>query len=56
VTSEVVELAGQLRRALPIRTPDALIASTALSQRLGLVTRNRRDFEKVPRLRVRAQP
>ncbi|HLL86564.1 MAG TPA: PIN domain-containing protein [Thermoleophilaceae bacterium] len=27
--------------------PDALIAATALVHRLALVTRNRRDFERV---------
>jgi toxin FitB len=55
VTGDVAELAGQLRRKAPIRTPDALIAATALAHGLGLVTRNGRDFENVPRLRVRAQ-
>jgi predicted nucleic acid-binding protein len=37
---------------LGIRTPDALIAATALEHRLGLLTRNVRDFEPVPGLRV----
>src|SRR5690242_5247295 len=56
ITGEVAELAGRLRRTAPIRTPDALVAATALVHGLGLVTRNLRDFEAVPRLRVREQP
>jgi hypothetical protein len=43
-----------VRRETRIRTPDALIAATALRHRLTLVTRNRRDFEAVGRLRLRA--
>jgi toxin FitB len=53
VTSEVAETAGRLRRKAQMRTPDALIAATALVHGLGLVTRNRRDFEHVSRLRLR---
>jgi predicted nucleic acid-binding protein len=50
----VAETAGRIRRETGVRTPDALIASTALVNDLTLVTRNRRDFERVPRLRLRA--
>jgi predicted nucleic acid-binding protein len=53
VDREIAERAGVLRRTLPIRPPDALIAATALLHGLALVTRNVRDFEKVPKLRVR---
>jgi hypothetical protein len=53
VDRAVAELAGRLRRETALRTPDALIAATALHHRLTLVTRNRRDFEAVARLRVR---
>jgi toxin FitB len=49
----VAELAGRIRRDTGIRTPDALIAGTALVHGMTLVTRNRRDFERVPRLRTR---
>lgn len=55
VDGPVAELAGRLRRASGIRTPDALIAATSLTHRLGLVTRNARDFSQVPGLRVRSQ-
>ena len=54
VDRAVAELAGRVRRETGIRMPDALIAATALLHRLTLVTRNVRDFERVPRLRSRA--
>ena len=44
--------AGNLRRQHAIRTPDALIAATAMQNGLTLVTRNLRDFRKVSGLRV----
>jgi predicted nucleic acid-binding protein len=47
--------AGRLRRILPIRTPDALIAATALEHGLMLVTRNVRDFAGVPGLTIRSR-
>lgn len=53
VDRNVAELAGSLRRESAIRTPDALIAATALAHRLTLVTRNKRDFEPVRGLRAR---
>ncbi len=48
----IAERAGRLRRHLEIRTPDALIAATALEHRLALVTKNARHFQVVPGLRV----
>jgi toxin FitB len=55
VNRAISQRAGRLRRTLPIRTPDALIAATALEHNLTLVTRNIRDFAKVPDLRVRSE-
>lgn len=52
VDRAVAERAGRIRREAGIRLPDALIAATALEQRLRLVTRNRSDFEKVRQLRL----
>lgn len=43
----VAERAGYIRRESRIRLPDALIAATAILWELDLVTRNRRDFERV---------
>jgi predicted nucleic acid-binding protein len=53
VDREVAELAGLVRRETGARLPDALIAATAIVHGFTLVTRNRRDFDRVPRLRVR---
>lgn len=52
VDRAVAERAGRLRRHLDIRTPDALIAATALQHRLSLLTRNVRHFRAVPGLRL----
>jgi predicted nucleic acid-binding protein len=49
----VAELGGRVRRESGLALPDALIAATAISHGLALVTRNRRHFERVPRLRLR---
>jgi toxin FitB len=52
IDRSTAERAGRLRRHVEIRTPDALIAATALEQRLTLVTRNVRHFQRVPGLRL----
>ena len=49
----VAEHAGRLRRAGGLRTPDALIAATALEHQLVLVTRNARDFQSARGLKLR---
>lgn len=54
VDRDLAEEAGRLRRTTRIALPDAVIAATALSLRLPLVTRNKRDFGLVRGLRVRA--
>ena len=53
VDRDVAERAGRIRRDTGIATPDALIAATAIQHDLILVTRNRRHFEPVKRLRIR---
>lgn len=53
VTRDIAELAGRLRREHAVRTPDALIAATALTIGASLLTRNRRDFTPIRGLRVR---
>jgi predicted nucleic acid-binding protein len=54
VDRHIAELGGRLRREHGIRLADALIAATALTHRLDLWTRNVRDFEAVPKLRLRS--
>lgn len=53
VDCSVAERAGRVVREFQLRMPDALIAATALENRLTLMTRNRKDFEKVRGLRMR---
>ena len=53
VDRPVAERAGRLRRADRLRTPDALIAATALEHQLVLVTRNTRDFQAARGLKLR---
>ncbi len=53
VDRSVAERAGRVAREFQIRLPDALIAATALENRLTLTTRNRKDFDKVRGLRIR---
>ncbi|MGH2767540.1 MAG: type II toxin-antitoxin system VapC family toxin [Acidimicrobiales bacterium] len=56
---EIAERAGRIRRETGIRTPDALIAATALEHGLSLATRNLRDYKEVRGLRLappRARP
>jgi predicted nucleic acid-binding protein len=54
VDRRVADRAGLLRRQIPaLRTLDALIAATALVHSLDLHTKNTRDFNRVPGLRLR---
>ena len=50
----IAESAGRIRRTTQLDVPDALIAATALQHRIPLMTRNRRHFERVPGLTLRA--
>lgn len=52
VDRAVAELGGRLRREHGVRIADALIAATALTHELELLTRNVRDFAQVPSLRL----
>ncbi len=36
-----------------VRLRDALIAAAAVENGLSLMTRNRRDYERIPKLRLR---
>lgn len=52
VSREIAERAGRIRRETAVRTPDALIAAAAIEHGLQLLTRNLRDFARVPGLEV----
>ena len=47
VLPAVIDEAIRLRRLHKLKTPDAIIAATALLQQAELVTRNTTDFKKV---------
>jgi predicted nucleic acid-binding protein len=48
--SRLAHLAGYLRRQYRIKTPDSVVAATALLTHTTLVTRNVRDFQNIDHL------
>jgi predicted nucleic acid-binding protein len=54
VDRSVAESAGRIRRESGIPLPDAIIAASAIEFDMAVVSRNRRHFERVRGLRVRA--
>ena len=54
VDRAIAQAAGRIRRATQLHAADALIAATALEHRMPIMTRNRRHFERVPGLTLRA--
>jgi hypothetical protein len=52
VDNPTASLAGDIRRRYKIFTPDAIIAASALLCHAELITKNVKDFKKVPGLRI----
>jgi len=50
VDSRIARIAGALRRVHRLKTPDGAVAATALFTGSTLVTRNVKDFKKIPNL------
>ena len=50
----VAAFAGDLCRDYGLSIPDAIIAATALAHDAELITRNVKDFQRVPELKIRA--
>ena len=48
----IADIAADMRRLYGIKTPDSIIAATALFTDSDLVTRNYKDFKKVINIRV----
>ena len=48
----VARIAADIRRSSKIKFPDAAIAATAIFTRTPVVTRDRRDFKRIPKLPV----
>lgn len=51
--SRLARLAGEIRRLYRIKTPDSIIAATALSTGTILITKNIRDFKNIEGLTLR---
>jgi predicted nucleic acid-binding protein len=49
---DIVEQTIVIRKENKIKTPDAIIAATALVNELTIITRNLKDFNKIERLEV----
>ena len=52
IDNEIAMIAAELRRKYKIKTPDSIVAATALYTNTSLVTRNAKDFEKIRELKV----
>lgn len=50
--SRIARLAGELRQLYRIEVPDSAIAATALFTGSTLLTRNTRDFRRIPDLKL----
>ncbi len=49
---ETISICIKLRRDYSIKTPDAIIAATAIAEDSILITKNFRDFSKIKGLRI----
>lgn len=52
IDKEIIDTCIKLRRNLPIKLPDAIIAATVMAKDLVLVTRNVSDFKNIKGLNV----
>lgn len=52
LSDSIVEQTIELRKQMKIKTPDAIIAATALVKELTLITRNTKDFDNIEKLKV----
>jgi predicted nucleic acid-binding protein len=48
----IIDKTIQLKKSIKIKTPDAIIASTALVNDLTLITNNTADFKRIPDLKT----
>lgn len=52
LSQEIKNQAVEVRKYYNIKLPDAIIAATAIVNELTIITRNAKDFEKIPQLKV----
>ena len=48
----IARVTAEIRRNVNIKFPDAAIAATGIFTKTPVVTRNRKDFQRVPTLRI----
>ena len=51
LTDEVIDKTIEIRKIYKLKTPDAIIAATALVNNMTLVSRNDADFQRVKHLK-----
>jgi predicted nucleic acid-binding protein len=52
ISDDIVEKTIEIRRNYKTNLPDAIIAATALSNNCMIISRNSKDFSKIPKLIV----
>ncbi len=52
ISEKVIRYCVIIRKGKKVKTPDAIIAATALANNFTLITRNIKDFEKVDQLKL----
>jgi len=52
LSEEIVEKTISIRKITRIKTPDAIIAATALISDITLITNNMTDFKRIPGLKI----
>jgi predicted nucleic acid-binding protein len=53
LSPEVVEICVKIRKHKKIKTPDAIIAATAIANGLILITNNKSDFDNIKGLKIK---
>ena len=53
ITPDIVRKCVTIRKGKKIKTPDAIIAATALTNNLTLITNNVKDFNWIPDLKIK---
>ena len=52
LNNEIAQKSGEFRRNYNIETPDAIIAATAFHKHCKLLTKNKKDFQKIKEIEV----
>ncbi|GAA4206719.1 hypothetical protein GCM10022289_27990 [Pedobacter jeongneungensis] len=52
LNQEIKNQTVEVRKSYSLKLPDAIIAATAIVNELTLITRNAKDFEKIPQIKV----